>query len=529
MTYVQRFGLAAMVAAMAAFGQMAAYAQAPAEGESGGETGVILDPGVQAAFDAGMNMLQEQNFKGALGEFNKAVNGTTEFKGDPTFPEAFVGMGEALKALEDFQGASNAFSRAIELNPNSAAAYNGRGEALLKGGQADGAAQDFARALELDPSNPVVLSNMGHILINYARDPVGAIRRLDDALSQNDKDARAFRDRGYAHALLQDFEKAEADLKKAAEVNPSDYENFAVMANVYLFQENLPAGIDALSKAIDAYKPKSATEPKKYLTGYIARADAWRSLAEKETDREKSEAALNKVIADCDAVINDNPDRFPEAGRAQYRKGRALRMLQKYSEAVDAFTLALEGIPAGQDAEYVADANMYRGICWYYIGSHDLARGDFEQASSVGGGFSDPRVYLWIGFTHHQQGDYREAIKSYSEAISNAPKFALAHTNKGRAYMDLKEYDRAVESFSNAILAEPSVGEHYYDMGYAYTKLRDFQKAEHFLNLALRKKDPQPKMYRLMATTLRELGREELAEEYERKAEQAQPQQAAGG
>jgi tetratricopeptide (TPR) repeat protein len=529
MTHVQRFGLAAMVAAMAALGQASVYAQASAEGDSGGETAFIRDPGVQAAFDAGVKMLGEKNYKGALAEFNKALNGTAEFKGDPTFPEAHIGMGEALKALEDFQGAAVAFSRALEVDQNSAAAYNGRGEALLKVGQPDGAAQDFASALERDPSNPVVLANMGHILINYSRDPVGAIRRLDDAISQNDKDARAFRDRGYSHALLQDFEKAEADLKKAAEVDPSDYENFAVMANIYLFQENLPAGIDALTKAIAAYKPKSATEPKKYFLGYIARADAWRSLAEKETDQAKVETALNNVIADCDAVINDNPDRFPEAGRAQYRKGRALRMLQRYSDAVDAFTLALEGIPAGQDAEYVADANFYRGICWYYIGSHDLARGDFEQASSVGGGFSDPRVYLWIGYTHHQQGDYREAIKSYSEAISNAPKFALAHTNKGRAYIDLKEYDRAVESFSNAILAEPSVGEHYYDMGYAYTKLEDFQKAEHFLNLALRKKDPQPKMYRLMATTLRELGREELAEEYERKAEQAKPQQASGG
>lgn len=527
MTHVQRFGLAAMVAAMAAFGQALVHAQAPAEGEAGGETVGMRAPDVAAAYASGVKLLAEKRYKEALGEFNKALNGTATFKGDPTYPEAYVGMGEALKALEDFQNAAVAFSRAIEIDPNSVAGYNGRGEALLKTGQADGAAQDFANALERDPSNPVALANMGHIHINYARDPIQAIRRLDDALSQNDQDARAYRDRGYAHALLQDFEKAEADLKKASEVDPSDYENFFVMANVYLFQENLPAAIDALSKAIDAYKPKTAMEPKKFLIGYLSRADAWRTVAEKEADRAKAETALNNVIADADTVINDNPDRFPEAGRAQYRKGRALRMLQRYSDAVDAFTLALEGIPAGQDAEYVADANMYRGICWYYIGSHDLARGDFEQASSVGGGFSDPRVYLWIGFTHHQQGDYREAIKSYSEAISNAPKFALAHTNKGRAYMDLKEYDRAVESFSSAILSEPSVGEHYYDMGYAYTKLKDYQKAEHFLNLALRKKDPQPKMYRLMATTLRELGREELAEEYERKAEQAKPQQAA--
>jgi tetratricopeptide (TPR) repeat protein len=521
MTYVRRFGLA-VVAALAAFGQSAAYAQEPAAG-AGDEVVGMRDPDAQAAFDSGVKLLAEPNFKGALSEFNKAL------QIDPTFPEAYIGKGEAQKALEDFQGAAVSFSRAIEINQNSAPAYNGRGEALLKLGQIDGAATDFSHALELDPSNPVILSNVGHILINYSRDPIGAIRRLDDALAQNDKDARAFRDRGYAHALLQDFPKAEADLKKAAEVDPGDYENYSVMANVYLFQDNLPGGIEALTKAIEAYKPKSALEPKKYLTGYIARADAWRTIAEKETDRAKAEKALENSIADCDAIINDNPDKFPEAGRAQYRKGRALRMLQKYSDAVDAFTLALEGIPAGQDAEYVADANMYRGICWYYIGSHDLARGDFEQASSVGGGFSDPRVFMWIGFTHHQQGDYRKAIESYSEAISKAPNFALAHTNKGRAYMDLKEYNRAIESFNSAIRSEPSVGEHYYDVGFAYTKLKDYQKAEHFLNLALRKKDPQPKMYSLMATTLRELGRDELAEEYDRKANEAKAQQAAGG
>jgi hypothetical protein len=36
-------------------------------------------------------------------------------------------------------------------------------------------------------------------------------------------------------------------------------------------------------------------------------------------------------------------------------------------------------------------------------------------------------------------------------------------------------------------------------------------------------------MFRLMATVLRERGRTDLANEYQRKADAAQPQQAAGG
>ena len=412
MTHMQRFGLVALVAAMAAFGPTLAYAQAPADGEA--ETQFIRDPAVQAAYDGGIKLLAEKNFKGALAEFNKAL------QGDPTFSDAYVGKGDALKGEEDYQSAAVAYSRAIEIDQNSPGAYNGRGEVLLEAGRFDEAAADFARALELDPSNPVILSNMGHILIN-SRDPVAAIRRLDDALAQNDKDARAFRDRGYAHALLQDFKAAEADLKKAAEVDPTDYENFAMMANIYLFQENFPAAIDALTQSINAYKPKTATEPKKFLGGLRSRADAWLRVAEKETDQAKAEAALTNAIADADAIISDNPDRFPDAGQAQYRKGRAQRMLQRYSDAVDSFTLALEGISAGQEAEYVADANMYRGICWYYIGSHDLARGDFEQASAVGGGFSDPRIFMWIGFTHHQEGDYRKPSSPTARQFPRPP------------------------------------------------------------------------------------------------------------
>lgn len=491
------------------------------------EAGQLMRP--QAALTAqaeGVRLLGEKKYKEALAQFNLAI------AADDLFPEAWLGKADALKGQEDFQGAVGAYGQAIDRDPNLAAAFNGRGECMLELQQLDAASTDFNYALEKAPTDPKVLSNIGHILVNYSRDAAAAntaIRRLDDAIAGNPDDARAYRDRGYAHALLREFDKAEADIKKAAEIDPADHENFAVLANVYLFQDDYAKAIDALSNAIEAYKPEKRGDPEIFVAGYTLRADANLKLAEKEKDAKKAEANLKSAIADTDAIISKFEGRFPEEGRAYFRKGRAQRMLKQYSDAVNSFTRAVSDIPPGQDAEYIADALMYRGICWYYMGEADLARGDFEQASSTGSGYQDPRIFLWIGFTHHKQGNHRDAINSYGEALAKAPGFALAHVNKGRAYMDLKEYKRAIECFNDAIRSEPDVGENYYNVGFAYMQMKEYQKAADFLRLALLQKDPQPKMFRLMASALRELGKNDLADEYEKKADAAPAQTQAAG
>jgi tetratricopeptide (TPR) repeat protein len=372
------------------------------------------------------------------------------------------------------------------------------------------------------------LSNLGHVIVEGGQDPNGAIGYLDDAIAMNDKDARAHRDRGLAYAQMRDFKKSVADLQKAAEIDPADYENYSTLATIYQFQEDYVPAVEALSKAIETYKPKKRGDPEKFITGLIYRADARMRVGEKESDPAKRKAAFEAVLADAQAVLDEYEDRYPESGMAYFRRGRAERMLERYSDAVDSLTKAIMIVPASESANYMSDAYLYRGICWYYIGSLDLARLDFDRASGVGNGFNDPRVYLWTGITYHKQGDFRAAIDKYSEAIAKAPNFPLAYVNRGRAYMDLKEYDKAIESFNAAIGVEPSVGEYYYNVGRAYNELEEWQKAVDFLNLAVRKENPQPKMYRALATALRGLGRDDLAEEYDQKAGPA-PQQASGG
>jgi tetratricopeptide (TPR) repeat protein len=517
MTCPQRFAAALFALAFVGLAPLAAQAQTPAPTDA-----LSRRPEVQAAYDEGMKLLGDKKYTEALAKFNEAL------RVDGSFAEAYIAKGDALKAIEAYQEAGTAYSRALEIDVNSAAAYNGRGECYMEMTPPvyDMAVNDFTNALNLDRSNAAALSNMGHVLVTTGQDPTNSILRLDEALAANPNDARALRDRGMAHAQLAEYEKATVDLKKAVEANPDDYETYQTLAMVHQIQEQYADAVDAYTKAIETYKPKHKTSPDSFNSGYISRADARIDLAEHETDPATRNAALEGAILDANAVLDAYPDRYPDSGLALFRRGRAERMLERYSKAVDTFQKALQAIPNGQEVQYAAEAYLYRGICFYYIGSLDLARGDFEQASSTGSGFGDPRIYLWLGYTYHKQDNYRRAIDYYNQAIAKAPNFSLAHINKGRAYMDLHEYNKAVESFNNAIRSEPEIGEHYYNVGVAYLALGKFETASQFLDIALRKDNPTPKMYHEMARALRGLKRNELATEYDRKGDALETKKA---
>jgi Tfp pilus assembly protein PilF len=59
-------------------------------------------------------------------------------------------------------------------------------------------------------------------------------------------------------------------------------------------------------------------------------------------------------------------------------------------------------------------------------------------------------------------------------------------------------------------------------------QLKDYKKAADFFRLALLQDNPQPKMFSKMAEALRELGKNDLADEYQKQADEANQKQSAG-
>ncbi len=474
---------------------------------------LLSDSEAETAYAQGLELLEQEKYEEAYVHFSRA----TEL--NDTYGEAYFGKAEALRYLEDYDAALQNYTSAINIDVRMAAAYNGRGVCSKELNQFQIAMTDFQTAFELDRSNAEIAANLGDMLINRLIDPKRAIKTLTLANQLDPKNAEVLRNLGWARVYLKEYDEAIADLGKSIQLDPEEHKTHLTLAQIHIAQEDYQPAVDSLAQAIETYEPEEEGDPDVFISGYLLRADAQSKLADMDDTTDDDLAVIfQSVIADCDAVLLEYPDRYPESGVALYHRGLALRMLGRYSEAIKSLTDAAQLSPAGEEASYLAETYLKRGICWHNQQEEGLARRDFDQAAAVN--YEDPRSYLWIGITYAQEKEYRRAIEYYSKSIAKSPGFVLAHVNKGLAYLQLKEYKKAVESFNEAIANEPNKAEHYYKRGFTYHVMGNLEKSLASFELAILNDPTLAKAFRDGAAVLREMERSELAAEWDKKAQQ---------
>lgn len=467
---------------------------------------------IQQAYNAAIAAQEADDHEAAVQYFDQVLSAFKDF------PQAHFARAESLRALEDYASATASYQNALRLNPNMAKAYNGLGICFKEQQQYDAALVNLQNAAERDRRDPEIAANLGDLYLNIFGQAAQALPYLDRALEADPENAEVARNRGWAHAQLQEYKAAIEDLNKAAELDPSDHVTYERLALVHLAEQDFEPAIGALGKAIETYEPEESLDPEVNINAYLQRADARTAFAREDELTPDERAQLYQgVVEDADAVLAEFPDRFPESGRALYRKGVAMRMMSKYAEAITALTDAIQIVPPGADSGYASEAYLKRGICWFYQGQNKLARGDFREAASQS--LDDPLPHLWIGYTYAEEGDYRKAIESYGEAAARSPSFSLAYANRGLAYLQLDDIEKAIDNFNEAIRAEPTEAKHFYKRGKAHELLEEWQKALDSYNLALLRNENFREAHLGAARALRALGRENLARNHEQKAE----------
>jgi protein O-mannosyl-transferase len=152
------------------------------------------------------------------------------------YPIAVVALnnrGSAKKAVEDFHGAIEDFSRAIELKPDYKHAIYNRGTAKKDIDDLKGALEDFNLALLLDPNFSQAYHNRGIV-----HDNLGHLEKaIDDytkAIELKITDIKPYINRGVAYGKTGKFNRAIEDFNKALELeqnNPDAYSNRGLANN----------------------------------------------------------------------------------------------------------------------------------------------------------------------------------------------------------------------------------------------------------------------------------------------------------
>lgn len=123
----------------------------------------------------------------------------------------------------------------------------------------------------------------------------------------------------------------------------------------------------------------------------------------------------------------------------------------------------------------------------------------YSQAIALSPQNADAHVY--IGDAYMSAGKYEEAFAAYKEAIRVAPRSAEAHYSLGAAYNDMAMYGTAFKPFVQAIRLDPTYAEAYHGIGYAYLKLENFKDALGYLRQAIRLKPDYPEAHLSLGLT----------------------------
>jgi Flp pilus assembly protein TadD len=197
----------------------------------------------------------------------------------------------------------------------------------------------------------------------------------------------------------------------------------------------------------------------------------------------------------------------PHEAQAYFYQGVVDRMLNRYDDAIDAFTQSIT--LTNQENKLDPEAYLRRGVVWFYKGEYGIAYQDFDEAASIL--YDDPRPELWKGLSRAKQQNWLEAINSYAVALQHDDKFAPAWVNLGLGYLALNQPNKAVYCLDQAVRMEPQNAGSYFKRGIALSRMGKFREAADSYSQAIRLKPDYAEAYYNRSMVNRDLGNSQQA------------------
>jgi tetratricopeptide (TPR) repeat protein len=240
--------------------------------------------------------------------------------------KTLTARGMASLQTKDYARAAADLSAARDLQPNSPPSYTNLAAAAGAQGKADEATQFYERALQLDATNFDALN--GLFSLHAARGEFDkAHARVDQALAQKPNDAPLHFLKGQIYGRQQDARGAEAEMRRALEIDPTFAPAFNALAALYI-NTNQP---DQALASLRDWSARRPDDPTPYvLTGM---------LKDKQQDYAAANDAYRKALAirpDDTFSANNLAWNYAEHGGAGSNLDEAMRLaqgvVQKYQD-----------------------------------------------------------------------------------------------------------------------------------------------------------------------------------------------------
>ncbi|MBD5255374.1 MAG: tetratricopeptide repeat protein [Barnesiella sp.] len=209
----------------------------------------------------------------------------------PSFDGAYIGRSKILLEKKDTAAALADASKAIELNPKSAAnAYIIRANIRMShNSDLVGAEEDLSHVIKLMPKEPGLYINRA--FIRYQRDDYsGAMSDFDIAISLDPMNQIALFNRSMLRMEVRDFNNAISDLDAILSMNPDDLRALYNRAMVLAELQNYRGALRDINRLITVFPDLSAA--------YFIRYDIKRRMGDRtaQSDLDKSIALGKKRI-----------------------------------------------------------------------------------------------------------------------------------------------------------------------------------------------------------------------------------------
>ncbi len=239
---------------------------------------------------------------------------------------------------------------------------------------------------------------------------------------------------------------AVADLQKAIQLRPQQYQAYVNLAQTYEKQHHLPEAVAQMNQAIQL-------EPER---GFL-----YRRRARLQIQRHDDTAALQ----DLDRAIGLEPPGSLSLALAEdlIERGRLLCRQEKYREGIEAYDRAVSIRPE------MAMVYRWRAEAMLKLGQAENAIGAFNQFLRQGG-TPDASLYRGRAQAKVALNRWPDAIEDYSKAITSTPQDTLSYLGRGWAYYQAGELTSARSDFDKAVGLEPKNS--YALLGRAYVSVQ---------------------------------------------------------